>query len=113
MNGPGRLIVTSPPSRGRYGEFGGSFVPETVVPALQELEAAAVEALGDPLFLAEFYGLEAGYAGRPTPLHHARRLSERVGRPVWLKREDLLHTGAHKLNNALGQLLLAKRMGKD
>jgi tryptophan synthase beta chain len=112
VNSPGRLIVTPAPPRGRYGEFGGSFVPETVVPALQELEAAAVEALSDPLFLDDFYMLEAGYAGRPTPLHHARRLSERAGRAVWLKREDLLHTGAHKLNNALGQLLLAQRMGK-
>lgn len=112
MSRPGPLIITPPPPGGRYGEFGGSFVPETVVPALQELERAAVDALGDSGFCQEFYRLEATYAGRPTPLYLAPGLSEIAGQPIWLKREDLLHTGAHKLNNALGQLLLARRMGK-
>ncbi len=112
MTGPGPLIITAPPVAGRYGEFGGSFVPETVVPALQELEAAAVAAFADPAFRDEFYRLEATYAGRPTPLYLAGRLSAGAGYPIWLKREDLLHTGAHKLNNALGQMLLAQRMGK-
>lgn len=112
MTQPGPLILTPPPAAGRYGDFGGSFVPETVMPALQELEREAVAAFGDPVFLSRLYGLEADYAGRPTPVYRASRLSEQTGRDIWLKREDLLHTGAHKLNNALGQLLLAQRMGK-
>jgi tryptophan synthase beta chain len=82
------------------------------MPALQELEAAYAEAKADPAFQAELLAMNRDYAGRPTPLYHAERLSERVGHEVWLKREDLLHTGAHKLNNALGQILLARRMGK-
>ncbi|MHB1527159.1 MAG: tryptophan synthase subunit beta [Candidatus Dormibacteria bacterium] len=109
---PGPLMITSPPPLGRYGEFGGRFVPETVMPALGELEGAAVEAFADPQFLAELAGLHADYAGRSTPCYFAARLSAHAGVPIWLKREDLLHTGAHKLNNALGQLLLARRMGK-
>lgn len=113
MSSPGPLILTAPPPAGRYGDFGGSFVPETVVPGLQELERESVAAFGDPEFLAELYRLESDYAGRPTPIYHAARLSEYAGREIWLKREDLLHTGAHKLNNALGQLLLARRMGKQ
>ncbi|HUY54774.1 MAG TPA: tryptophan synthase subunit beta [Candidatus Nanopelagicaceae bacterium] len=112
MSRPGRLLITSPPPAGRYGEFGGRFVPETVMPALAELEAAAVAAFADPQFLAELADLHAGYAGRPTPCYFASRLSDHAGLAIWLKREDLLHTGAHKLNNALGQLLLARRMGK-
>jgi tryptophan synthase beta chain len=96
----------------RYGPYGGQYVPETLMPALAELESAwsAAWAAGD--FRAELALLLRDYAGRPTPLYQARRLSERAGRPVWLKREDLNHTGSHKLNNALGQALLAKRMGK-
>lgn len=96
----------------RYGPYGGQYVPETLMPALVELESAwtAAWAAGD--FRAELALLLRDYAGRPTPLYQARRLSERAGRPVWLKREDLNHTGSHKLNNALGQALLAKRMGK-
>ena len=96
----------------RFGPYGGRYVPETLIPALDELEAAWVEARTDPAFRAELDSLSRDYAGRPTPLYHARRLSEVAGRPVYLKREDLLHTGAHKLNNALGQGLLARRMGK-
>jgi tryptophan synthase beta chain len=99
--------------RGRFGSYGGAYVPETVVPALVQLEAAMDEALVDPAFQAELQGLLHDYAGRPTPMTHAPRLSEAAGgAQIWLKREDLLHTGAHKINNALGQVLLAERMGK-
>ncbi|HYH88136.1 MAG TPA: tryptophan synthase subunit beta [Solirubrobacteraceae bacterium] len=96
----------------RFGPYGGQFVPETLMPALTELEAAWIEARADAGFQADLARLLGDYAGRPTPLYEARRLSEAVGHPVYLKREDLLHTGAHKINNALGQALLAKRMGK-
>ena len=96
----------------RFGPYGGQFVPETLMPALAELEAAWLEARADAGFQADLARLLHDYAGRPTPLYEARRLSEAVGRPIYLKREDLLHTGAHKINNALGQALLAKRMGK-
>jgi tryptophan synthase beta chain len=96
----------------RFGPYGGRYVPETLIPALDELEAAWLEARDDPGFQLELARLSRDYAGRPTPLYHAERLSEAAGRELWLKREDLLHTGAHKLNNALGQVLLAKRMGK-
>jgi tryptophan synthase beta chain len=97
----------------RFGRYGGQYVPETLMPALGELEAAWLEARDDPAFHAELDGLLRDYCGRPTPLYHAERLSERVGRTVLLKREDLMHTGSHKLNNALGQTLLARRMGKE
>jgi tryptophan synthase beta chain len=96
----------------RFGPYGGRYVPETLMPALAELEREWLAARDDPDFCARLEGLLATYVGRPTPLYHAERLSERVGSPVYLKREDLLHTGAHKINNALGQALLAKRMGK-
>ncbi len=96
----------------RFGPYGGQYVPETLMPALEELEAAWLDAWGDAAFHAELDDLLEHYAGRPTPLYLAERLSEVAGRPIWLKREDLLHTGAHKLNNALGQALLARRMGK-
>jgi tryptophan synthase beta chain len=103
-----------PDERGYYGEFGGRFVPETLVPALDEMTAAYFEAMNDPAFQAELSHLQATYTGRPTPLTHAKRLSERLGgAQIYLKREDLAHTGAHKINNALGQALLAKRMGKQ
>jgi len=98
--------------RGRYGEFGGRYVPETLMPALAELEHALALHSASPSFKSELRGLLEHYAGRPTPLYFAERLSEKLGVPVWLKREDLLHTGAHKLNNTLGQILLAQRMGK-
>jgi tryptophan synthase beta chain len=97
----------------RFGPYGGRYVPETLIPALDELEAAWLEAREDPGFQLELSRLLRDYAGRPTPLYHAGRLSEAAGRDLWLKREDLLHTGAHKMNNALGQVLLAKRMGKN
>lgn len=96
----------------RFGPYGGQFVPETLMPALEELERAWLAARADPSFATELQTLARDFAGRPTPLYEARRLSERAGHPVWLKREDLLHTGAHKINNALGQTLLARRMGK-
>jgi len=96
----------------RFGPYGGQFVPETLMPALAELEQAWEAARVDPAYRAELDELLRDYGGRPTPLYRARRLSERVGRTVYLKREDLNHTGSHKLNNALGQVLLAKRMGK-
>jgi tryptophan synthase beta chain len=95
-----------------FGPYGGRFVPETLLPALDELEAAWLEARSDRAFEAELHALLRDYAGRPTPLYLARTLSDRVGGKVYLKREDLLHTGAHKINNAIGQALLAKRMGK-
>ncbi|MGI8609300.1 MAG: tryptophan synthase subunit beta [Candidatus Dormibacteria bacterium] len=97
---------------GRFGAFGGQYVPETLMPALHELEAAYVAATADPAFDLELRELNRDFGGRPTPLYQAERISELVGHEVWLKREDLLHTGAHKLNNALGQILLARRMGK-
>jgi tryptophan synthase beta chain len=101
-----------PPIEHRFGPYGGQFVPETLMPALAELERAWQAARVDPAYRAELDGLLRDFGGRPTPLYRARRLSERVGRSVYLKREDLNHTGSHKLNNALGQALLAKRMGK-
>jgi tryptophan synthase beta chain len=96
----------------RFGPYGGQYVPETLMPALAELEAAWVEARDDRAFQAELGGLLAEYVGRPSPLYLASRLSGEAGRPIYLKREDLNHTGSHKINNALGQALLARRMGK-
>ena len=104
--------MTAAPVEHRFGPYGGQYVPETLMPALAELEAAWVAAREDDGFRAELGTLLRDFAGRPTPLYHAKRLSEAVGHPVHLKREDLLHTGAHKINNALGQCLLAARMGK-
>jgi tryptophan synthase beta chain len=95
-----------------FGLYGGQFVPETLMPALAELERAWTEARADAGYQAELKALLRDYAGRPSPLYRARRISERVGRSVYLKREDLNHTGSHKINNALGQALLARRMGK-
>jgi tryptophan synthase beta chain len=97
----------------RFGPYGGRFVPETLIAALDELSAAWAEARADDGFQAELRVLLRDYVGRPTPLYLAERLSERVGRRVYLKREDLAHTGAHKINNAVGQALLARRMGKS
>ncbi|MFZ2051035.1 MAG: tryptophan synthase subunit beta [Solirubrobacteraceae bacterium] len=97
----------------RFGQYGGQFVPETLMPALAELEQAWLLAREDPGYRQQLALLLRDFAGRPTPLYRAGRLSQRLERPVYLKREDLNHTGSHKLNNALGQALLAKRMGKD
>jgi tryptophan synthase beta chain len=102
-----------PDARGYYGAFGGRFVPETLVAPVQQLEAAYLDARSDPEFRAKLLQLLRDYVGRPTPVYEARRLSDSLGGArVFLKREDLAHTGAHKINNALGQALLAKRMGK-
>ncbi len=106
------MTDTSTP-RGRFGEFGGQFIPETLMPAVIELEQAYEEARHDRAFHSELEALRGDYCGRPTPLYHAKRLSAEVGgATIWLKREDLLHTGAHKINNTVGQALLARRMGK-
>lgn len=116
------LPITSaqrPDSLGRYGRFGGKYVPETLMPALSELEAAFYQYRDDPEFQAELQSLLRDYVGRPSPLYFAERLTQHYARPdgsgaqIYLKREDLNHTGAHKINNALGQVLLAKRMGKQ
>src|SRR5437762_5201173 len=101
-----------PVGLGRYGEFGGRFVPETLVPALEELERDFRAAWSDDRFRAEYADLLTSYAGRPTPVTECRRLSKRLGIRVLLKREDLTHTGSHKINNVLGQALLTRRMGK-
>ncbi|MBL8046855.1 MAG: pyridoxal-phosphate dependent enzyme, partial [Anaerolineales bacterium] len=97
----------------KFGPYGGQFVPETLMPALDELEAAYVEARQDPEFMAELQRLLKDFVGRPTALTHAKNLSQQLGgAQIYLKREDLAHTGAHKINNAVGQALLVKRMGK-
>ena len=101
-----------PDASGRFGPFGGRFVPETLMPACIELDAAFRSAWADPVFRAELDGLLRDYAGRPSPLTECHRLSEQLGLRLLLKREDLNHTGSHKINNVLGQALLAKRMGK-
>ncbi len=106
-------MTTLPDDKGRFGQFGGQYVPETLMPALAELTEAWEEAREDAGFQEEMGRLLRDYVGRPTPLHHAQRLTEYAGgAEIYLKREDLAHTGAHKINNALGQGLLAKRMGK-
>ena len=108
-----RASETLPDRTGHFGPFGGRFVPETVMAALEELERAYAAARRDPAFRRRLRELLETYAGRPTPLYFANRLSRVLGRvKIYLKREDLLHTGAHKINNTLGQGLLARRMGK-
>jgi len=107
-------VQHAPDGLGHFGRFGGRFVPETVMAALDELEAALAEALSDPSFEAELSALGRDYVGRRTPLYLAERLTTEVGGArIWLKREDLAHTGAHKINNAVGQALLARRLGKQ
>lgn len=102
-----------PDSSGHFGSYGGSFVPETLMHPLAELREAYADALGDPAFVAEFDRLAQEFIGRPTPITFAERLTRHLGgAQIYLKREDLNHTGAHKINNALGQILLARRMGK-
>jgi tryptophan synthase beta chain len=105
-------VSTLPDNRGRFGAYGGRFVPETVMGALDELAAGYRAATADPGFAADVERLGRDYVGRPTPLYLAERLGEDVGARIWLKREDLNHTGAHKINNAVGQALLAVRLGK-
>ncbi|MCY0884966.1 MAG: tryptophan synthase subunit beta [Firmicutes bacterium] len=107
------VLPPVPDRQGRFGPFGGRYIPETLVPAVDELEAAYRAARRDPAFLREFRHYLAEYVGRPTPLTYAGRMSRALGFPVYLKREDLNHTGAHKINNTIGQVLLARRMGKS
>ena len=106
------MSYNQPDNRGHFEKFGGKFVPETLIPAINELEQLYSEVKDDPLFQDELSSLLKHYSGRPTPLYFAKRISEELGFNVYLKREDLNHTGAHKINNALGQILLARRMGK-
>jgi tryptophan synthase beta chain len=106
------MRLDRPDAHGRFGEFGGQYAPETLMPALAELAEAFEDAWSDDAFIAEYRSMLANFVGRPTPLHAAERLSEHLGVRVLLKREDLAHTGAHKINNAIGQGLLARRMGK-
>ena len=98
-------------SNGFYGKFGGAFVPDVLLPNIQALQEAYLPIIESEDFQREFHQLLRDYVGRPSPLYYARRLSEKYGAKIYLKREDLNHTGAHKINNALGQILLAKRMG--
>ena len=106
-------MTATPAATGRFGPYGGRYVPETLIPALDELATAYAEAVADPAFLAEADDLASHYVGRPTPLYRARRFEAAAGvAPIYLKREDLNHTGAHKINNTVGQALVARRMGK-
>ena len=105
-------MYNQPDQGGHFKEFGGKYVPETLIPAINELEKLYAEVKNDSQFVRELDSLLKDYSGRPTPLYYASRISEELGFNIFLKREDLNHTGAHKINNALGQILLAKRMGK-
>src|ERR1700750_229686 len=106
-------MTSYPDAGGHFGAYGGKYVPEVLMSPRKELENVYKEAKTDPAFHAELDMLLTTYAGRPTPLYYARRLSEQLGpAKIYIKREDLLHTGAHKINNCLGQALLARRMGK-
>ena len=107
------MVMIDPTKDGRFGEFGGRFVPETLIPACEELEEAFRDAWADPLFIDEFHRILIDYGGRPSPLTECYRLSEQLGVRILLKREDLNHTGSHKINNVIGQALLARRMGKS
>ena len=109
---PDPRLRTLPNQAGRYGPYGGRYVPETLIPALDELTTVYKAASKDKAFQARLLDLLTNYVGRPSPLSFASRLSEKFGRKIWLKREDLNHTGAHKINNSLGQVLLAQRLGK-
>ena len=107
------MSIMGPPSAsGRFGEYGGRFVPESLIPACFELEAVFNEAWGDPEFVGEYRRILSEFGGRPTPVTELRRFSEKFGVRVFLKREDLAHTGSHKINNVIGQALLTRRMGK-
>ncbi len=107
------ITQAAPALSAKFGPYGGQFVPETLMPALAELESTYQALRVDPVFLAELADLQSTYVGRPTPLTYARRMSAELGgAQIYLKREDLAHSGAHKINNALGQALLAQRMGK-
>lgn len=105
-------FMSDPDEAGRFGEFGGRFVPEALIPACLEVESAFRSAWSDPVFIAEFHQLLHSFGGRPTPVTELSRLSEHLGLRIFAKREDLAHTGSHKINNVIGQALLTKRMGK-
>ena len=108
-----QIAVNIPDEKGHFGIFGGRYVPETLIPALEELERVYSKYKDDPEFVSELEYYQKDYTGRPTPLYYAERLTNELGGArIYLKREDLCHTGAHKINNVLGQILLAKRMGK-
>src|SRR5580704_1491086 len=107
-----REFMTSPDERGRFGDFGGRFVPEALMPACLELEAAFTEAWRDDAFVDEYHSVLREFAGRPTPVTPLTRLGDALGLRIFAKREDLAHTGSHKINNVIGQTLLTKRMGK-
>ncbi len=111
MNNP-TPFMSAPDNNGRFGEFGGRFVPEALMPACLELEAAFIDAWSDAAFVDEYRKVLRLFAGRPTPVTPLERLSERLGIRLFAKREDLAHTGSHKINNVIGQTLLTKRMGK-
>ena len=104
--------INKPSSTGRFGKFGGKFVPETLMSSLEEIEVAFEKYSKDKSFLEELSSLHNDFIGRPTPLYFAKNLSKKLNQKIWIKREDLAHTGAHKINNAIGQALLAKRLGK-
>ena len=112
MHAASQLPMTATSTHDRFGPFGGRYVPETLIPALDELDSAFDTAMADAAFVAELDEMLSSYVGRPSPLSSAPRLSEKIGATVYLKREDLNHTGAHKINNTVGQALLAMRMGK-
>ena len=107
-----KTFMQAPDERGRFGDFGGRFVPEALMPACLELEIAFKDAWSDPAFIEEYNTVLRQFAGRPTPVTPLLRLSEKLGINVYAKREDLAHTGSHKINNVVGQTLLTKRMGK-
>ncbi|MEO8477062.1 MAG: tryptophan synthase subunit beta [Actinomycetota bacterium] len=109
----GPVVPSVPDARGRFGDYGGRYVPEVLIPALDELAVAWNQLREDPGFRGELGALSRDFVGRPTPITRAARLSDELGYDIWLKREDLAHTGAHKINNALGQALIAKRLGKQ
>src|SRR5204863_2068718 len=102
-----------PNEQGYYGKFGGAYIPEMLHRNVEELRTKYLDIINEASFQKEFRELLKDYAGRPTPLYHAKRLSEKFGTTIYLKREDLCHTGAHKVNNTIGQILLAKRLGKE
>jgi tryptophan synthase beta chain len=107
------IVPTMPDAHGRFGAYGGRYAPEVLIPALDELATAWASLRDDPVFRGELATLLADFVGRPTPITYAARLSEHLDQHIWLKREDLAHTGAHKINNALGQVLLARHLGKE
>src|SRR5688572_971488 len=104
--------LREPDNQGYYGQFGGAYIPEMLHRNVEELRTKYLEVINDEAFQKEFRDLLKDYAGRPTPLYFAKRLSEQYGTTIYLKREDLCHTGAHKINNTIGQILLAERLGK-